>query len=215
METVRFIIHREPAYNGALLKYALYLNGEPVGRVENGGTLAFEVPAMPVYFLEKDGPFGPAAILLGKGSECRLTIRTAGGYGAPNGQDAVVRTGFYLGERELHRPDIYEKLRAARRDKAQRDALREEEKPLFVAYAFWSAFGQALVRDERVTFGAGMAGAMEALETVGAGEVAAFCRSVMGPELAPGTYELPEKRPDLRFILTCAVHGYILENGLK
>lgn len=213
MDTVKFIIHRAPAFNGSLRPYTIFINGTPVGRVMNGGTMPLEGPAAPVYIVEKDGPFGTAVILRGKGRECPLEIRTAGGYGAPNGQDAIVRTGFWLGDRELREPVIYEKIRAARQNPAVRSALTEEEKPLFVAYAFWRAFGAMLEREDRVAFGTGMEGAMEALETIGAGEMAAFCRTVMGPDLAPGVYELPENRPDLRRCLTAAVHGYILEKG--
>ncbi len=215
MEKVRFIIHRAPAFNGSLRPYTIYINGTPVGRVMNGGTMPLDGPVAPAYIIEKDGPFGPAVILGGKGSVCELTIRTAGGYGAPNGQDAVVRTGFYLGERELRALAIYEKIRAARLDPAARSGLTEIEWPLFIVFAFWRAFGKMLEREKTVTFGAGMAGAMEALETVGAGDVADFCRAVMGPELAPGTYELPEDRPDFCRDITRAVHGYILENGLN
>lgn len=215
METVRFIFHREPAYYGMGVPFRMYINGAEVGGVKNGQTLTAEGPAAPVYFIEKDGPFGSAILLRGKGRECRLALRTTGGYGAPNGQDAVARTAFRLGERELHELAVYETLRAARRDPAVRAELTETERPLFIVYAFWCAFGKALVREDKVTFGTGMTGAMEALETVGAGEIADFCRSVMGPELAPGTYELPAERPDIRPVLTRAVHGYILEKGLK
>lgn len=215
MEMVRFIIHREPAYNGMGVPYYMYINGAAVGGVKNGQTLTAEGPAAPVYMLEKDGPFGSAVLLRGKGKECRLSLRTTGGYGAPNGQNAVARTAFWLGEQELREPAIYEKLRAARRDPAVRAELTETERPLFVCYAFWCAFGKALEREIHVTFGTGMAGAMEALETVGAGEIADFCRGVMGPGLASGTYSLPAARPDIRPILTRAVHGYILEKGFN
>lgn len=215
METVRFIIHREPAYNGMGVPYHMYINGAWVGGVKNGQTLTAEGPAAPAYFIEKDGPFGSAVILRGKGKECGLSLRTTGGYGAPNGQNAVAHTAFRLGEQELKAPAIYEKLREARRDPKIRAELTDTERPLFVCYAFWCAFGKMLEREKKVTFGAGMEGAMEALETVGAGEVARFCREIMGPELAPDTYPLPEERPDFRRILTRAVHGYILENGLN
>lgn len=215
METVKFIIHREPAYNGMGVPYHMYINGAWVGGVKNGQTLTAEGPAAPVYFIEKDGPFGSAILLYGKGTECRLALRTTGGYGAPNGQNAVARTRFWLGEQELKEPAIYEKIRAARLDREVRASLTEVERPLFIVSAFWRAFGKMLEREKTVTFGAGMVGAMEALETVGAGEAAVFCRAVMGPELAPGTYDLPEERLDFRRVITRAVHGYILENGLK
>lgn len=215
MQTVKFTIHRAPAYNGALVPYTIYINGALVGRVMNGKTMEAEGPVMPVYFIEKDGPFGPAVLLRGRGSACSLELRTAGGYGAPNGQDAVVRTGFWLGGRALKEPAVYEKLRAARLDPQTRAALTEQEKPLFIVSAFWRAFGKALEREEEVTFGAGMAGAMEALETVGACETAAFCRAVMGAELLPGTYTLPRERPDIRRDITRAVHGYVLEKGFN
>lgn len=215
METVKFIFHREPAYNGMGVPYHMYVNGAWVGGVKNGQTLTAEGPAAPAYILEKDGPFGSAVILHGKGKECRLALRTTGGYGAPNGQNAVARTAFWLGERELHAPAIYEKIREARLNPEVRAGLSEIERPLFIVSAFWRAFGKALEREESVTFGAGMAGAMEALETAGAAETAAFCRAVMGPELAQGTYPLPEERPDFRRDIIRAVHGYVLENGLK
>lgn len=215
METVRFVIHREPAYNGMGVPYHMYINGAAVGGVKNGQTLTAEGPAASVYFIEKDGPFGSAILLRGRGAECRLALRTTGGYGAPNGQNAVARTDFWLGEQKLHEPAVYEKLRAARRDATLRAALTETERPLFICYAFWCAFGKALEREEKVAFGTGMAGAMEALETVGAGEIADFCRGVMGPGLAPGTYALPAARPRIRPVLTRAVHGYILEKGLN
>ena len=195
--------------------YNMYINGAAVGGVKNGQTLTAEGPVSPAYFIEKDGPFGSAILLRGKGKECRLALRTTGGYGAPNGQNAVAHTAFCLGEQELHEPAVYEKLRAARRDPAVRAELTDVERPLFICYAFWCAFGKALERETHVTFGAGMDGAMEALETVGAGEIAAFCRNVMGPALADGTYPLPEERPDIRPVLTRAVHGYILEKGVN
>lgn len=215
METVRFIIHREPAYNGMGVPYNMYINGTAVGGVKNGKTLTAEGPAAPAYILEKDGPFGSAVLLLGKGKECRLALRTTGGYGAPNGQNAVARTAFWLGEHELHEPAVYEKLRAARRDPKIRAELTDTERPLFICYAFWCAFGKMLEREKQVTFGAGMDGAMEALETVGAMETAAFCRGIMGENLAPGEYVLPEERPDLRRDITRAVHGYILKKRLN
>lgn len=215
MQTVKFIIHRAPAFNGSLRPYTIFINGTPVGRVMNGGTMPLEGPAAPVYIIEKDGPFGPAVILRGKGDVCALEIRTAGGYGAPNGQDAVVRTGFWLGERELHQPAIYEKLRAARQNPEVRAELTDTERPLFICSAFWRAFGKMLEQEDAVTFGSGMEGAMEVLETIGAESVAAFCRGVMGRSLLPGTYTLPEERPDFRREITRAVHGYILENGLN
>lgn len=215
METVRFIIHREPAYNGMGVPYYIYINGALVGGVKNGQTLTAEGPVAPVYILEKDGPFGSAILLRGKGRECRLALRTTGGYGAPNGQNAVARTDFWLGEQKFHEPAVYEKIRAARRDRKVRAELMETERPLFVCLAFWRSFGKALEREKTVAFGTGMDGAMEALETVGAENVAAFCRGVMGPELLPGTYDLPAERPHFRRELTRAVHGYILENGLK
>lgn len=214
METVRFIFHREPAYNGMGVPYHMYINGAYMGGVKNGQTLTAEGPVSPVYFIEKDGPFGSAVLLGGKGTECRLSLRTTGGYGAPNGQNAVAHTAFWLGERELKEPEIYGKIRAARQDRDVRAALTDTERPLFIVFAFWRAFGRMLEREKTVTFGEGMAGAMEALETIGAGEAAAFCREVMGPELAPGNYPLPEERPALRPILTRAVHRYILEKGL-
>ena len=215
METVRFIIHREPAYNGMGVPYHVYINGAAAGGVKNGQTLTAEVPAAPQYMIEKDGPFGSAVLLRGKAAECRLALRTTGGYGAPNGQNAVARTAFVLGETELHPPAVYEKIRSARQEAEIRAALTETERPLFVCYAFWCAFGKMLEREKQVTFGAGMDGAMEALETVGAEVTAAFCRGLMSPDLAPGTYPLPEVRPDFRRDITRAVHGYILEKGLN
>ena len=215
METVRFVFHREPAYNGMGVPYNMYINGAAVGGVKNGQTLTVEGPAAPEYMIEKDGPFGSAILLRGKGKECRLALRTTGGYGAPNGQNAAARTAFRLGERELHEPAVYGKLREARRDPAIRAALTDTERPLFICYAFWCAFGKALERGKTVTFGTGMDGAMAALETVGAEELAAFCRGVMGPELAAGTYPLPEERPEIRRVLTRAVHGYILKHGFN
>lgn len=215
MEAVRFVIHREPAYNGMGIPYHMYINGAAVGGVKNGQTLTVEVPAAPQYMIEKDGPFGSAILLRGKGTECRLSMKTTGGYGAPNGQNAVARTAFRLGETELHPPAVYEKIRSARREPEIRAALTETERPLFVCYAFWCAFGKALERENQVTLGAGMDGAMAALETVGAAVTAAFCRGLMSPELAPGTYPLPEVRPDFRRDITRAVHGYIPEKGLN
>lgn len=215
METVRFVIHREPAYNGMGVPYNMYINGAAVGGVKNGQTLTAEGPAAPVYMLEKDGPFGSAILLRGKGKECRLALRTTGGYGAPNGQNAVAHTAFRLGDQELKEPAVYIKIREARRSPEVRAALTDTERPLFICYAFWCAFGKALEREKTVTFGTGMDGAMIALETVGAGETADFCRGVMGPELAAGSYPLPEERPDFRREITRAVHGYILENGLN
>ena len=214
MENVRFTFHREPAYNGMGVPYHMYINGAYVGGVKNGQTLTAEGPVAPAYILEKDGPFGSAVILCGKGKECRLALRTTGGYGAPNGQNAVAHTSFRLGEQELRAPAIYEKIREARRNPEIRATLTDAERPLFVCYAFWCAFGKMLEREKQVTFGAGMDGAMEALETVGAEVTAAFCRGLMSPNLAPGTYPLPEKRPAFCRDITRAVHGYILENGL-
>lgn len=215
METVKFIFHREPAYNGMGVPYHMYINGAWVGGVKNGQTLTAEGPAAPAYILEKDGPFGSAVILHGKGRECRLALRTTGGYGAPNGQNAVARTAFWLGEQELHAPAIYEKIRKARLDMEVRAGLTDVERPLFIVSAFWRAFGKMLEREKKVTFGAGMDGAMEALETVGAKEIADFCRDIMGPALAAGTYDLPEERPDFRRVITGAVHSYILKNDLN
>lgn len=214
METVKFVFHREPAYSGMGVPYHMYINGAYVGGVKNGQTLTAEGPAAPAYMVEKDGPFGSAVILCGKGKECRLALRTTGGYGAPNGQNAVAHTSFWLGEQELRAPAIYEKIREARRNPEIRATLTDAERPLFVCYAFWCAFGKMLEREKQVTFGAGMDGAMEALETVGAEVTAAFCRGLMSPNLAPGTYPLPEERPTFRRDITRAVHGYILENGL-
>lgn len=212
-ENVVFHICREPAYNGMGIPYSLYINGAFVGRVKNGQTLSVEGPATGLYLIEKDGPFGPAALLRrGRGRECALRLRTAGGYGAPNGQERKASHRFWLGEVELAAPPVYEKLRDARRQVELRAALTEWERPLFVCYAFWQAFGKALEREQCVDLGTGMDGAMAALETVGAGETAAFCRALMGPELAPGHYILPEKRPDFRRDLTGAVHCYILQN---
>ncbi len=215
METVKFIIHRAPAFHGSLVPYVITINGTPVGMVKNGGTMPVEGPVAPVYIVEKDGPFGPAVMLRGTGHVCALELRTAGGYGAPNGQDAVARTGFWLGDRELKQPAIYEKLRVARRDRGIRASLTEEERPLFIASAFWRAFGPMLERESEATFGADMAGAMEALETIGAAKTASFCRRVMGPSLAPGTYELPAERMDFRRDITTAVHGYLLEHEMR
>lgn len=215
MEKVRFVIHREPAYNGMGVPYHMYINGAAVGGVKNGQTLTVEVPAAPQYMIEKDGPFGSAILLRGKGTECRLSMKTTGGYGAPNGQNAVAHTAFLLGETELHPPAVYEKIRSARREPEIRAALTETERPLFVCYAFWCAFGKALERENQVTLGAGMDGAMAALETVGAAVTAAFCRGLMSPNLAPGTYPLPEVRPDFRRDIIRAVHGYIPEKGLN
>ena len=212
-KSVVFHILREPAYNGMGIPCRLYINGAFVGSVKNGGTLTAEGPATGLYLIEKDGPFGPAALLRrGRGVECGLRLRTTGGYGAPNGQDRIVCHRFWLGELELKEPSVYEKLRAARRQKELRASLTEWEWPLFVCYAFWQAFGKALEREKSVRLGEGMAGAMAALEQVGAGETAAFCRDLMGPELAPGDYPLPDRRPDFRRDLTGAVHRYILKN---
>ncbi len=211
METVRFIIHREPAYNGMGVPYHMFINGAAVGGVKNGQTLTVEVPAATQYMIEKDGPFGSAVLLRGKSAECRLSLRTTGGCGAPNGQNAVARTAFLLGETELKEPAVYEKIRSARREPEIRATLTETERPLFVCYAFWCAFGKMLEREKEVTFGTGMDGAMEALETVGAEVTAAFCRGLMSPNLAPGTYPLPEERPAFRRDITRAVHSYIQE----
>jgi len=215
MDTVRFVIHRQPAYNGMGVPYQMYINGLHVGGVKNGQTLTAEGPVSRAYMLEKDGPFGTAVILRGKGRECTLSLRTTGGYGAPNGQNAVARTAFLLGDTELHEPAVYEKIRASRLNPETRASLTEWERPLFVCSAFWRAFGKALEREKEVTFGAGMDGAMAALETVGAKQTAAFCRSVMGEELASGTYALPENRPDIRKDILRAVHVYILKKEVE
>lgn len=213
MENTVFRIHRAPAYAGALRPYTIYINGEAVGWVKNGGTL--EVPALPAprYFLEKDGPFGVAVSLTGRGL-CSLELHTAGGCGAPNGQDAVARAGFYLAGQEIGQPAIYEKLRAAHRDAALREALTETERPLFVVYAFWQRFWQALAWESELAMASGLEQAIQALETVGAGETAAFCRAFGLRELRPGVYDLPAERPNFRKDLTGAVHRYILKNDL-
>lgn len=212
-ERVVFRICRDPAYNGMGIPYRLYINGAFVGGVKNGQTLTVEGPATGLYLIEKDGPFGPAALLRrGQGRECELHLRTTGGYGAPNGQDRKVSHRFWLGDTELKEPAVYQKVRDARRQPELRASLTEWERALFVCHAFWQAFGRALEREKSVELGAGMDGALAALETVGARETAAFCRALLGPALAPGHYPLPEQRPDFRRDLTGAVQRYILQN---
>lgn len=212
MENAVFQIHRAPAYAGALRPYTIYINGEIVGWVKNGGVL--EVPALPAprYFLEAEGPFGAAVCLKGRGL-CPLELHTGGGYGAPNGQDAVARTGFYLNGQEIGAPEIYKKLRAAHHDPALRQTLTEMEKPLFVVYAFWQRFWEDLTWESEISV-SGLDQAIEALEAVGAKETVAFCRAFAARELRPGVYDMPAQRPAFRKDLTGAVQRYILKNDL-
>lgn len=213
METkALFCIYRAPAFNGALRSYGLYINGQTAGFVPNGGTVEYAAPEAPVYIIEKDGPFGPAVSLRGKGL-CRLELRTLGGYGAPNGQDEAVRTEFRLDGKLLKPLPLYETLRQARLDPAARRELTEEQKPLFVACAFWKHFGQTLEMGDKLTV-SGMDRAVEAFEQLGAPVTAAFCRELEQRLVAPGVYDLPPRRPDFRAELTAAVHRYLLEKGM-
>lgn len=213
METkALFCIHRAPAFNGALRSYALYINAQTAGFVPNGGTLEYPAPEAPVYIIEKDGPFGPAVSLRGRGL-CPLEIRTLGGCGAPNGQDEEVRTEFWLRDRQLRLLPLYETLRQARLDPAVRAELTEQQKPLFVACAFWKHFGQTLEMGDKLSV-SGMDRAVEAFEQLGAPVTAAFCRDLEQRRLAPGVYDLPPQRPDFRAELTAAVHRYILQHDM-
>jgi len=212
MEDTVFRIYRAPAYAGALRPYTISINGEGAGWVKNGATL--ELPAIPAprYFIEAEGPFGAAVSLAGRGL-CSLELRTGGGYGAPNGQDAVARTAFYMKGQEMGAPAVYEKIRAARRDAEQRKALTETEMPLFIVYAFWRRFGEDLTWASEIAL-AGLEQAIEALETVGAAKTAEFCQTFAGREIRPGVYDMPAQRPNFRKDITEAVHRYILKNDL-
>lgn len=81
MDTVQFVIRRKTAFSCALLPYRIYINGQYVGTLRNGGALVVNVPRANAYYIEDDVFSECNALISDKGqAKYGIVIKTSGGW---------------------------------------------------------------------------------------------------------------------------------------
>lgn len=77
MNTVRFMIHRQPSLLGFLKPNKLYINGSCVGFVSSGMTLTAYVPGAQTYIIEIGHPFGSNCVVPAGEHEYKIELKRA------------------------------------------------------------------------------------------------------------------------------------------